>query len=277
MEIATNLAELIQGLKKQYADLRRADISICLINSKKNVLPDLPSKFTRIRKYAEKTLGKYGVKIISKTKITRVTDSGVFLSDNSFIESEMVISTIGQVRGIIKGTENLARDSEDKLFTNSFLQTITYPDIWVAGDSSNTRSTRYKNICPSNALWAIKEGEHAGKNIARSILSEPLKPFRYRGLGQCASLCVGKGVGELHGIQFTGWFAWIMRWIFFQHFMPSKKTMWREIKDWVVFFSSTKRRYVRLNVRDSNEIFKTERRHTKASSSTLFSIHIVSI
>jgi NADH:quinone reductase (non-electrogenic) len=267
LEIASNLGELIQVLKKQYPVIQHADISIYLINSKKNLLPDLPSNFRRIRKYSEKTLHKYGVEIINQTKINRVTEHGVFLSNGTYIESEMVISTIGQVRTIIPGTENLDRDSENKLFTNSFLQTINYPDIWVSGDSSNARSSGYKNICPSNALWAIREGEHVGRNMARAILGQSLKPFTYRGLGQCASLGIGKGIGELYGIQFTGWIAWIMRWIFFQYFMPSKKTMWREIKDWLIFFCSVKRKYVRLNISEKDGVFITAQRRTKILNS----------
>ena len=262
LEVASNLAEYFQLLKRQHADFQKADFVIYLINSKKNLLPDLPSNFKRIRRYSEKILSKYGIETISQVKITRVTDQGVFLSDGSFMKSEMVISTIGQVRTIMPGTDNLDRDPENKIRTNSFLQTINYPDIWVAGDSSNARSTRVANLCPSNALWAIKQGEHAGKNIARVILAQSLKPFTYRGLGQCASLGIGKGIGELYGMQFTGWLAWIMRWIFFQHFMPSKKTMWQEIKDWLIFFSSVKRKFIRLNAWEHEGIFPKKHRRS---------------
>jgi NADH dehydrogenase len=277
LEVASNLAELIRVLKRQYAALQNIDISMYLINSKKNLLPDLSSKFRRIRKYSEKTLSDYGVEIINQTKIDRVTGHGVFLSDGTFIESEMVISTIGQVRTIIPGTENLERDSENKLFTNSFLQTINYPDIWVAGDSSNARSSGFTGICPSNALWAIREGAHAGRNIARVMLARSLKPFRYRGLGQCASLGIGKGIGELYGLQFTGWPAWIMRWIFFQHFMPSKKTMWGEMKDWLIFFSSVKRKYIRLNISERDGIFQTKHPHNKVLNRIPFLTSIIQV
>jgi NADH:ubiquinone reductase (H+-translocating) len=277
LEVASNLAELIRVFKRQYAALQNADIFICLINSRKNLLPDLPSKFRHIRKYSEKTLSQYGIETINQTKITRVTDQGVFLSDGKFLESEMVISTIGQVRTMIPGMENLDRDSENKIITNSFLQTIKYPDIWVAGDSSNTRSLGIRNTCPSNALWAIKQGEHAGRNMARVIVGRSLKPFAYRGLGQCASLGIGKGVGELYGMQFTGWLAWIMRWIFFQHFMPSKKTMWREVKDWLIFCSSGKRKYIRLNVGEKDRIFHTEHRRTKELNNMPFLASIIRV
>ncbi len=270
LEVASNLAEYFQALKTQHTAFQHADFLIYLINSKKNLLPDLPSHFSRIRKYSEKILSKYGIETISQVKITRVTDQGVFLSNGSFMESEMVISTIGQVRTVMPGTENLDRDSENKIITNSFLQTINYPDIWVAGDSSNTRSPGITNTCPSNALWAIKQGEHAGRNIARVMVAHSLKPFTYRGLGQCASLGIGKGIGELYGMQFTGWLAWIMRWIFFQHFMPSKKTMWREVKDWLIFFSSVKRKYISLNDCEKAGILKTEHRRTKVFKSMPF-------
>jgi NADH:ubiquinone reductase (H+-translocating) len=270
LEVASNLAEYFQVLKRQHTAFQKADFLIYLINSKKILLPDLPSNFRRIRKYSEKILSQYGIEIISQVKITRVTDQGVFLSDGSYMECEMVISTIGQVRTVMPGTDILDRDSENKIRTNSFLQTVNYPDIWVAGDSSNARSTRNANICPSNALWAIKQGEHAGRNITRVILTQSLKPFTYRGLGQCASLGIGKGIGELYGMQFTGWLSWTMRWIFFQHFMPSKKTMWREMKDWLIFFSSVKRKFIRLNVYEKERIFQTKHHRSEDLNSFQF-------
>jgi NADH:ubiquinone reductase (H+-translocating) len=258
LEVASNLAEFIKVVKRQYSALRDVNFLIYLINSKKELLPDLPSGFRRIRLYSEKTLRNYGVEILNQVRINRVTERGVFLSDGAFLECEMVISTIGQNRTVLPGTENLDRDFEKKIYTNSFLQTINYPNIWVAGDSSHARSTRTPNVCPSNALWAIKQGEHAGRNITRSILAQSLKPFSYRGLGQCASLGVGKGIGELYGIQFTGWIAWIMRWIFFQYFMPSKKIMLREVADWLLFFSTAKRKYFKLNLSKTRRIFQRE-------------------
>ena len=59
----------------------------------------------------------------------------------------------------------------------------------------------------------MKHGEYAGKNIALAIRRQPLKSFNYKGLGQCASLGIGKGVGELYGFEFTGWIAWITQWL----------------------------------------------------------------
>ncbi len=246
VEVAANLAEFIHISKKQYASLCNIYPSIYLINSKEELLPGLERNFRRIRQYTEKTLLQYGIKILSQLKITRISEKGAYLSDGSFIESEMIISTIGQTRLVLEGTEKMERDSEKKIVINSFLQVKNHRGIWGAGDSVQVIHSGTMSPCPSNALWAIKQGEHAGKNIARAVLNQSLKPFTYKGLGQCASLGIGKGIGELHGIQFTGCLAWIIRWFFFQYFMPSKKVMWREIADWFYLFISGKRKYVNI-------------------------------
>jgi NADH dehydrogenase len=246
VEIATNLAEMIEVIRKKYPGLQKIKPTIILINSRKEILPGLQPGMKSIRSYTEKILQQYGIKILHQTKITRVTAQGAYLSDGSFIESRMVISTIGQTRININGTQNMERDCEKRILTNSFLQVKNQEAIWGAGDAVHVTHTISKNACPSNALWAIKQGEHAGKNIARAILSQPLKSFTYKGLGQCASLGIGKGIGELYGIQFTGWIAWIARWFFFQHFMPLKKIMWHEIADWARLLLTSKRRDLKI-------------------------------
>ncbi len=246
VEVAANLAEFIQVLKKQYPSLRHIHPTIFLINSKEEVLPGLNKDLGRMRKYTQKILRRYGIVIMNNLRIRRITDRGAHLTDGSFLESELIISTIGQSRIVLDGTEKMERDSEKRIMTNSYLQVNNQCGVWGAGDAVNVTHSATMKPCPSNALWAIKQGEHAGKNISRSILRQTLKPFTYKGLGQCASLGIGKGIGELYGIQFTGWLAWITRWFFFQHFMPSKKVMWREISDWAYLFITGKRKYLRI-------------------------------
>ncbi len=258
VEVAANLAEYIQILKKQFPSLQNIHPTIYLINSKEEILPGLNKNLARIRKYTEKILLRYGIVTMNNIRITRITERGAYLSDGSFVKSELIISTIGQSRIVLDGTEEMERDSEKRILTNPFLQVKNKCGIWGAGDAVNVTHSSTMKPCPSNALWAIKQGEHAGKNIVRSILKQPIKPFTYKGLGQCAGLGIGKGIGELYGMQFTGWVAWITRWLFFQHFMPSKKVMWREITDWAFLFIMGKRKYLNLTEKSSEISYKKE-------------------
>lgn len=247
VEMASSLAEMIKTVSKEFPSLQNIRPMVTLVNSARVILPGLQPQMNGIRNYTNKVLRYYGIEIIQSSRITRVTGKGAYLENGSFIESGMVITTIGQTRILLNGTENLERDAEKRIITNQFLQVNNHQNIWGAGDAVHVTHPGSKSACPSNALWAINQGTHAGKNIARAILDEPLKPFRFKGLGQCASLGIGKGIGELYGFEFTGWVAWIMRWFFFQYYMPSKKIMWREIGDWARLFLT--RRRVGLDIR----------------------------
>jgi NADH dehydrogenase len=79
----------------------------------------------------------------------------------------------------------------------------------------------------------MKHGERAGDNIARCIQGKELLPFTYPGLGQVASLGIGKGAAEVWGLQFTGWPGWFMRMGFFLWFMPSSAKALRVSLDWL--------------------------------------------
>ncbi|HTR31412.1 MAG TPA: SDR family NAD(P)-dependent oxidoreductase [Puia sp.] len=233
VELVCNIAEFVDVLKAGYPSLRDIDPVIRLVSSKANIIDELDRRFTRMRSYAERTMQRYGIELIRDQKIVRITRDGAQLSDGRRLESRMVVSAIGQCRMLLNGTEEMERDEINRLRTNANLQVPGHPNIWGGGDACNVPHIRTGRACPSNALWAIRQGEHAGKNIARAVKGRQLRPFTFRGLGQCASLGIGKGMGELFGLELTGWLAWALRWAIFQYFMPSKKVMFNEIMDWM--------------------------------------------
>ena len=233
VELVCTIAEFVGVLKAGYPSLRYIDPVIRLVSSKANILDELDSHFTRMRSYAERTMKRYGIELIPNQKIVKISPNSATLSDGRRLESSMVVSAIGQCRMVLDGTAHMERDELNRLCTNINLQVPTHPNIWGSGDACNVPQVRTGRSCPANALWAIRQGEHAGKNIARAVKGRQLTPFAFRGLGQCASLGIGKGMGELFGLEFTGWLAWILRWMVFQYFMPSKKVMWGEIRDWL--------------------------------------------
>ncbi|MDQ3682462.1 MAG: FAD-dependent oxidoreductase, partial [Bacteroidota bacterium] len=254
-------AEYINILKRHYVSLQKIDPVIQLVNSCPTILNVLQPKFQRIIRYTEKVMKQYNIEVINNNKISKVTDEGAFLNDG-YLQSSMVISTIGQSRMVLKGTENMQRDNLKRIYTNAYLQ-INNSNIWGGGDICHVAHYKTGKACPSNALWAIKHGEYVGRNIALFIKSQPLKPFDYGGLGQCASLGIGKGIGELYGLQFTGWLAWIMRWFFFNYFMPSRTVMFNAISDWMFLLFRRKRKglYIEKNKINFRYLQTTESLH----------------
>jgi NADH dehydrogenase len=262
VELATNIAEYINILTRQHPTLQKIDPVIQLINSGPTILNVLQPKFQRIIRYTQQILQQYNIEVIDNNRITEVTDEGAFLCDR-FIQSSMIISTIGQSRMVLKGTENLQRDNLQRIYTNTYLQVKNHSGIWGGGDCCHVTHYKTGEACTSNALWAIKHGEYVGRNIALFIKGQPLKAFDYKGLGQCASLGIGKGIGELYGLQFTGWTAWIMRWFFFNYFMPSRNVMFNAVGDWMFLLFRRKRKglYTEKNKINSKYLQTVESLH----------------
>jgi NADH dehydrogenase len=217
----------------------------------------LHPRFDRIIRYAEKTMMNYDIEIIANKRITKVSEHGAFLNDGSFLQSSMVISTIGQSRIVLKGTQNMEKDNLKRICTNEYLQIKNFSNIRGGGDACHVKHCKTMGPCPANALWAIKHGEYIGKNIGHNIKKQPLKKFNYRGLGQTASLGIGKGMEELYGIQFTGWIAWIMRLFVFTYFMPLRRVMFNEISDWMflLFRGQRKELWIERKQMEKEKIF----------------------
>ena len=118
--------------------------------------------------------------------------------------------------------------------TDQNLNVQGYANLWVGGDTAQVKYPSQTGDCPSNALFAMKHGMTTGDNIARSLQAQPLRRFAFKGMGQAASLGMGRGIAELHCIQFTGVLAWIMRLGFFIWYMPSKRQGLQVLLDWLL-------------------------------------------
>jgi NADH dehydrogenase len=195
------------------------------------VLPQLQPRIATLVSYATAQLERYGVDLRLGARLAQVTPAGALLSDGIFIPSATVISTVGQRVVTIPGLESLPRVESGRLVADPYLRVTGQDNIWVGGDVAQAMRPTAGAPCPSDALWAIKHGECIGQNVGLMIRDKPLRPFTYRGLGQAASLGVGKGAAELYGVCFTGWVAWLLRLVFFLRFVPSRTQRMRVLLD----------------------------------------------
>ncbi|MEM0963189.1 MAG: FAD-dependent oxidoreductase [Bacteroidota bacterium] len=234
VEHAAALAELLRAARSRYGVLRHTVPRVVLAHSGNALLPDLRPRFDRLANYATRQLTNAGVEVLLNTRLESVEADHVTLSDDTQIDCAGVLSTIGTGRVPLPGLPDTSVAPCGRIRTIDTLRVEGDDTIWAAGDAARVPFRGGPVACPANALWAIRQGEHVGENIARSIRGRTARPFRYRGLGQAASLGVGRGVMELYGVQVTGWPAWIGRLGFFLWFMPSRSQAARVVLDWML-------------------------------------------
>jgi NADH dehydrogenase len=210
------------------ADLGGARVRVELVHSGDAILPELRGDQPRLARRAEQELQRLGVRVRLGVRLARVTDRHAYLSDGTSLPASTVIATIGQRPVQVPGLD-LHRDPRGRLVTRPDLSVVD--GVWAAGDAACVVHPRSGEPVPANALWAIKGGEHVGRNLARTLRRRPTRPFAYRGLGQAASFGVGRSISELYGIPFTGWLAWVLRLTFFLRFMPSRRRAAQVVAD----------------------------------------------
>ena len=233
VEMCAALAEMLQVWTRHYPVLRRQRPRLTLLHAGDALLPELRPRYNKLADYATRQLQDYDVDLRLGTRLERVDEEGAVLVDGSTIPAATILSTIGTTYIPLQGMEALERNNQGRLHVDKYLRVPGEPRIWAGGDCAYVKYIQTGEACPANALWAIKHGEWVGHNMAHAILGKPLSPFTYRGLGQAASLGVGKGALELYGLQFTGWAAWFMRLGFFLHFMPSWIQRAKVVLDWL--------------------------------------------
>jgi NADH dehydrogenase len=59
----------------------------------------------------------------------------------------------------------------------------------------------------------MQMGAHASHNIVRATEGQPLRAFKYRNLGDMATIGRASAVADLPSIQLKGWIAWLA-WLF---------------------------------------------------------------
>lgn len=194
---------------------------VVLVHRGDRVVPALHARRPRLASEVERQLVRLRVDVRTSVAVTAADDDGVDLSDGTRVRSRTVLATTGQRPVRLPGTEPLARDERGRLRT---LPDLTVRDgVWAAGDAARVVHPRSHEPVPANALWAIKAGDHVGRNVARALQGRPGTPFRYLGLGQGAAFGLGHGVADVWGVSLTGPLAWALRLVFFLRFMPSRR------------------------------------------------------
>jgi NADH dehydrogenase len=232
VEVCSAIAELLRKERRNHSCLRSQSPCIILSHSGSALLPHIQAK--KVSNYPQEQLINYGVDLRFGTRVTRIDATGAFLSSGEILHAATIVSTIGQTLIPLVGTEKLLRSDDGRLITDSNLRVYGAANVWTGGDVACVRHPRKNSPCPANALWAIQHGKLIGENITRAIRGKNLRQFKFPGLGQAASFGIGKGFGELFGVQFTGWLPWIVRIFFFLYFMPSRTQAFRVVLDWLL-------------------------------------------
>jgi NADH dehydrogenase len=194
------------------------DIKVSLLEAADRILPALPP---RLSFATEQLLTRLGVQVLTNSKVSEVSATGIVLADGREIESELVVWAAGvKAPDFLKDFGGLETNRNNQLVVHSTLQTTRDPDIFALGDCAACPCADVDGgragIVPPRAQAAHQQATHMVKQIKRRLAQEELKTYRYRDFGSLVSLgkfsTVGNMMGGLVGksLMIEGFFAKLM-------------------------------------------------------------------
>jgi len=108
-------------------------------------------------------------------------------------------------------------DRAGRVIVRPDLSVPGHPDVFVIGDSAEVRD-KAGQLVPGVAPAAKQMGVYVGRLIAARVAGKSLPAFRYRHLGDLATIGRRAAVvkfGRLHLTGFIGWLFWSVAHIYF--------------------------------------------------------------
>jgi NADH dehydrogenase len=209
VELAGALAEISrESLARDFRHFDPRSARIVLVEAANSVLTAFPES---LRAAARRDLDRLGVEVRTGSIVTAVSDGRVQMGADS-IEAATILWAAGVAASPVGATLGVAIDRAGRVLVEPDLTIPGHRDVFVVGDLASLKGADGKPL-PGVAQVAIQMGKHAAVNIVRAIDGQPHRAFKYRDLGNMATIGRASAIADFGWLRLTGWFAWLA-WLF---------------------------------------------------------------
>ncbi|HEY7464248.1 MAG TPA: NAD(P)/FAD-dependent oxidoreductase [Candidatus Limnocylindria bacterium] len=236
VETAGELEDFARRVRKRYfPKIRQEEIRGHLVELRDQILPEMPSEMGR---YARERLERRGMEVLTGTPIKEVRENEVVVGAGDgerVIRTRTVVWTGGVRPAPLVAESGVEVDKGGRAIVQATMAT-SHEGVFAIGDCAlipNVDDPESRPHAPT-AQNAVREAKTLARNIVAHIDGKPLEPFRYRQLGQLASIGRRTGVGIVFGIRVRGLIAWFMWRGYYWSRTPGFSTKIRVAIDWAL-------------------------------------------
>ena len=206
VEACAEVRQLVRDAWKRYPALAAYRARFVLVDAAPRILNEVPH---RLSDNATRRLQRDGVEIRVLTRITEVTSDAIVLSDGSRVETDTLVWTAGVVPVPLVQRLGLPLDERGRIIVGTTLQVAGRTEIWALGDCAAVPNAATPDRTDPPTC------QHALRQARRLVhaLHGRRRAYRYRSVGQGATLGRRKGIASVFGLSVRGWpAAIIVRW-----------------------------------------------------------------
>jgi NADH dehydrogenase len=227
VEALAELSDLVRDALRYYPGLKAAPQRWVLVDAAASILPEIPS---RLGEYAARELARRGVDIRVSTTLDSVDADGAVLSDGTRLETHTVVWTAGVKANPLLAELGLPLDERGRVVVGPTLRVEGREDVWALGDCARVPNEATPGRPdPPTCQHALRQA----RRLAKNLRGEP-KPYRYRMLGQVATLGRFKGIADVLGLRLRGFPGWFVTRTYHLFQLPLVSRKLRVVADWTV-------------------------------------------
>jgi NADH:ubiquinone reductase (H+-translocating) len=228
VEALAELSDLARDALRYYPDdLRATPQHWVLVDAAPTILPEIPP---RLGEYAAHQLQRRGVDIRVGTTLESVGAHEAVLSDGDRIVTSTLVWTTGARPHPILARFGLPLDERGRVKVDSTFRVEGLPHVWALGDCARVPNEATPDQPdPPTSQHALRQA----RRLAKNLRGEP-RPYRYRMLGQVATLGRHKGIAEVMGLYFRGFLGWWITRTYHLYQLPLISRKLRVVTDWTV-------------------------------------------
>jgi NADH:ubiquinone reductase (H+-translocating) len=227
VEALAELADLVRDALRYYPSLQPVPQHWVLVDAAPKILPEIP---TRLGDYAAELLMRRGVDIRVGTMLEAVEPHAARLSDGDRLLTSTVVWTAGVKANPLLGELGLPLDDRGRVRVDEKLRVEGANHLWALGDGAAVPNAATPGrFDPPTSQHALRQAKRLAKNIAGDE-----RPYRYRMLGEVATLGRYRGIASVFGFPFKGFLGWWITRTYHLYQLPLLSRKLRVVTDWTV-------------------------------------------
>jgi len=174
------------------------DLSIVVVEAADRLVPVLSP---RISIKTKEQLEKLGVRVLTSTQVTAISDRGLNTDDGEFIAAGLRVWAAGiKAPDFLAGMDGLAVNQRNQLLVTRSLQTTGDPDVYALGDcAACPLNGEGGEVVPPRAQAATQEAAYLAAALQKRLRGGTPGEFVYRDRGSLVALAEHNAVGRLMG------------------------------------------------------------------------------
>ncbi len=227
VEALAELADLVRDALRYYPGLLGERQRWVLVDAAPKILPEIP---TKLGDYAARQLVRRGVEMHVSTRLDSADERGVLLSDGTRIETGTLVWTAGVRPSPSLVDLELPLDERGRIVVDEYFRVPDHDGVWALGDCAAVPNLATPDRPdPPTSQHALRQARRLARNLTRTP-----NPYRYRMLGQVATLGRYKGIADVLGLRLHGFPGWFVTRTYHLYQLPLLSRKLRVVVDWTV-------------------------------------------